>query len=125
VPSNAYPTIQAAVDRATCTTINVAAGTYTGTYPGLVTIARDVMIRGAGEEHTVLDGGHRYHVVTIASGTVTIKGVTIQHGRASPLSGGAFSGGGIYNVGGGTVTLTEVTFENNIPNDCTGCAGLL
>src|SRR5262245_48650072 len=42
VPSNAFFSIQAAVDNATCATINVAAGTY----PERVAIARDVMIRG-------------------------------------------------------------------------------
>ena len=62
---------------ATCATINVAAGTY----PEHVTIARDVTIRGDGT------GQHRRRwrwlegpVVTIASGTVTIRGVTIQNG---------------------------------------------
>src|SRR6266571_1450822 len=42
VPSSAYPTIQAAVDDATCVIINVAAGTYTEH----VAIDHNVMIRG-------------------------------------------------------------------------------
>ena len=76
VPSKAYPTIQAAVDRATCATINISTGSYTEH----VTIARDVMIRGAGQESIVIDGGRSGPVVAIASRTDTIKGVTIQNG---------------------------------------------
>jgi hypothetical protein len=116
VPSKAYPTIQTAVDRATCTTINVAAGTYSEP----VVTARDVMIRGAGRERTVLDSTG----VTIASGMVTIKGVTIQHGTGIANSGtltvedstiagnGAFAGGGIANIGG-TLTVRNSTILGN------------
>jgi len=220
VPSNAYPTIQAAVNDATCATINVAAGTYTEH----VTIARDVTIRGAGQDSTVIDGGGSGTVLTVASGTVTLRSVTIQHGaratessgrhgggiwnagsltvenstvadneaffgggiwnegtltvrnstfsgnsafssgggidnrgtvivenstvagnRANNNGGGIYNsgtltvedstvadnsaffggGGGIFNFDGGTVTLTDVTFQTNIPDDCTGCPGLL
>jgi hypothetical protein len=41
----------------------------------------------------------------------------------STLAGNSASsdGGGIFNEAPGTVTLTHVTFENNTPNDCTGC----
>src|SRR3989442_1751580 len=71
VPSSAYPTIQAAVDDATCVIINVAAGTYTEH----VVINRDVMIRGEGQESTVVDGSSSGKVFTINSGTVTIRDV--------------------------------------------------
>jgi hypothetical protein len=157
VPSNAYPTIQAAVNDATCATINVAAGTY----PEHVTIARNVTIRGVGQDSTVLDGGRSDVVLTIASGTVTFRGVTIQRGSSGIANAGTLTvenstivdnhgnnGGGIWNAGTltvknsliasnsagnngggiwnlGTVTLTGVTFQNNTPNDCTGCPGLL
>jgi nitrous oxidase accessory protein NosD len=80
VPSTAYPTIQAAVDETTCATIHVAEGVYRE----LITIARDVTIRGTGQDSTVIDGDRRGTVVTLTSGTVTIEGVTI---RGFPLSG--------------------------------------
>src|SRR6516225_3475296 len=75
VPSSNYPTIQAAVNDATCDAINVAAGTFTEH----VTIDRDVTMRGEGEDRTIVDGSSSGTVVTITSGTVTIKGVTIQN----------------------------------------------
>jgi nitrous oxidase accessory protein NosD len=137
VPSSAYPTIQAAVDDATCATINVAAGTY----HERVMINRSVTIRGGGQETTVVDGGGSGPVFTITGGTVTIKGVTIQHGQVGLGGGGIFNrgtltvqnstfsenqgdyaGGGIFNESPGTVTLTHVSFQNNTPNDCTGCS---
>jgi nitrous oxidase accessory protein NosD len=102
VPSSAYPTIQAAVNDAACVTILVAAGTYTEH----VTISRDVTLRGEGKESTVVDGsGSRGSVFTITSGTVTIPGVTIQHGF------NLANGGGIGNSG--TLTIENSTFSNN------------
>ena len=142
VPSSAYPTIQAAVDNATCATINVAAGTYHEN----VVINHDVTIRGEeseeseegeGQESTIVDGSGSGTVFTITSGKVTIKNVTIQNGLG-PVGGGIVNNGGMLTIkdstisnnsaleGGGisnngTVTLKDVTFQNNTPNDCTGC----
>jgi predicted outer membrane repeat protein len=107
VPNSAYPTIQAAVNDTTCATINVAAGTYTE----LVTIPRDVTIRGEGQERTVVDGGGRGPVVLINSSRVTIGGMTIQNGEASSAGGRGIFGGGIRN--GGTLTIESSTFSNN------------
>jgi hypothetical protein len=106
VPSTAYPTIQVAVNDATCATINVAAGIY---YE-LITINRSVMIRGAGQESTVVDGSHSGTVLTIVSGTVIVQGVTIQHGNGL--------GGGIWNSGTLTVKNSMVTrnFDSGILN---------
>jgi hypothetical protein len=105
VPSNAYPTIQAAVNDATCATINVAAGTYTEH----VTIARNVMIRGAGQDSTVVDGGRSGRVFTVAGSTVMIKDVTIQRGWVANLVEGYVSGGGIWNAG--TLTVENSTIS--------------
>jgi hypothetical protein len=107
VPSSTYPTIQAAVNDTTCATINVAAGTY----DEHVTIGRDVTIRGDGQESTIIDGGGHGSVVTITRGTVTITGVTIQHGAAELFPD---EGGGIRNFGALTVqnsTLAANTAE--------------
>src|SRR5262245_51468841 len=104
VPSSTYLTIQAAVENVACTTVNVAAGIY---YER-ITIDRDVIIRGAGQDSTVVDGSHSGTVVTIASGTVTIQGVTTLHGRGIP----GVSGGGIYS--GGTLTIQNSTVADNL-----------
>jgi hypothetical protein len=107
VPSKAYPTIQAAVNRATCATINVAAGTYAE----FVTIARDVTLRGEGPHSTVIDGGGHGPVLTITGGTVTVTGVTIQNGAAGPVLGPGNNGGAIAN--GGTLTFENSIFSDN------------
>jgi len=101
VPSSAYPTIQAAVDNVTCGTINVAAGTYTEH----VVISRDVTIRGEDQERTIVDGSP---VVTIISGAVTIKNVTIQNG------------GGIENRHEGTLIIQDSTIANNSSGSVSG-----
>ncbi len=103
--SGTYAALQAAVDDATCTRIQVAAGTYTGT----LAITRSVTLLGAGPARTILTvdvhlGGT---VVTIAPGvTVTITGVTIQGGSLP-----AGSGGGILNAG--TLTIDNSTLTKN------------
>ena len=48
---------------------------------------------------------------------LTVQNSTISGNRATS------DGGGIFNFTGGTVTLTDVTFRDNIPNDCTVCPG--
>ena len=107
VPSSAYPTIQAAVNDATCNIINVAAGTYNEN----VVIDRKVMIGGAGEESTIIDGSGSGPVFSIGNGSdtpgksmVTITGVTIQNGRSD-------FGAGISNSG--TLTVTDSTISGN------------
>ena len=104
VPSTTYPTIQAAVNAATCATINVAAGTY----PEHVTIARNVAIRGEGQGSTVVDGGGIGTVVTIAGGTVMIMDVTIQNGVHDRLVSDGL-GGGIANFGMLTIRNSTIT----------------
>ncbi|MCB0183694.1 MAG: hypothetical protein KDE31_05490, partial [Caldilineaceae bacterium] len=61
VPSVNYSTIQAAVDDINCTTIELAAGTYTEA----IVIKRDLTLRGAGNEQTILDGEHTHRPLTL------------------------------------------------------------
>src|SRR5690348_9473794 len=58
-----YTSVQAAVNDANCTTINIAAGTYIEN----ITISRTVMLQGAGAASTILDGGQNGRVLNIPS----------------------------------------------------------
>ena len=95
-----YATIQEALDESTCATIKVAGGTYEED----IRIDRDVTIRGAGENNTVIDGGGGFRPVTIIGGVVTIENITIQNGLS-------FIGGAIRNAG--ELTLKNSTITNN------------
>lgn len=61
VPSVSYSTIQSAVDDTNCTTIEVAAGTYNEA----IEIKRNLTLRGAGNEQTILDGENSYRPLTL------------------------------------------------------------
>src|SRR5689334_10524681 len=78
-----YTTIQAAVNDANCTTIDVAAGMYTEN----VTISRDVKIIGSTTGSTIVDGANVGSVFSIPAGTVTLERLTIQHGLAADGGG--------------------------------------
>ncbi|HZE12955.1 MAG TPA: hypothetical protein VE086_04290, partial [Chthoniobacterales bacterium] len=90
VPSIAYPTIQAAVDDTTCTTINVAPGVYAEN----VTIPRALVLNGsqagvpiagrvsAGPAESVIIGANPVGpnaVITINASNVTVDGFTISN----------------------------------------------
>ena len=95
-----YATVQEAIDESTCDTIHIAHGTY----EEIIRIDRDVTIRGAGENNTVIDGGGGFRPVTIIGGVVTIENITIQNGLS-------FIGGAIRNAG--ELTLKNSTITNN------------
>ncbi len=109
VPTGAHPSIQTAVDDVVCTKIHVASGTFSEN----VVINRDVTIRGAGQDKTIIDGADIDNVFLITAGAVTIDRVTIQHGRGfgpPPTD----DGGGINVVGNGvTLTVKNSTFSDN------------
>jgi hypothetical protein len=99
-------------------TIRLAAGTYTLTDVdhttdgpnGLPSITSTLTIRGAGAETTTIESmgaGRLVHVA--ASGRLTLRGLTLQGGRASSSSG---AGGAILNHGG-RLTLIHVTLDRN------------
>ena len=121
-----FATVQSALDAAhDGDTIIVPAGQY----PGGITIAKSVTLRGAGVGKTVITGGE--HVVTVgtyraAAGsepTVTIAGVTITGGRAtdsptSDLRHIEARGAGVQMLpdeewGGGNLTITDSLITDN------------
>ncbi len=95
-----YRTIQAAVDDSSCSTIDVAAGIYTEN----VTIRRDVMINGASQDTTIVDGNNADSVFLTDSTSVTLANLTIQHGKSE-------WGGGVRNLD--TLTLKNSTLRSN------------
>ena len=115
-----FTTIQAAVDDANCTDIQVAAGDY---YEH-VTIARDVTIGGADAASTIVDGMDTGRVFTINGGTVTLNDLTVKNGMTAHGAdwvglhttttvhrGRGGDGGGILNAG--SLTLNRVTVTDN------------
>ncbi|MCB0124840.1 MAG: hypothetical protein KDE58_21440, partial [Caldilineaceae bacterium] len=109
VPSVNYSTIQAAVDDINCTTIELAAGTYTEA----IVIKRDLTLRGAGNEQTILDGEHTHRPLTLGltdaetidttleiSHRIYIEDLAVRNGDATvadpatpPVNSGRIGGG--------------------------------
>lgn len=103
-----YFTIQEAItDALDGDTISVSPGTY---YENLV-VNRNINIIGSGKDKTIIDGQQKGPVITINSGTITISGFTVQHGKTD-------FGGGINNEG--TLTLKNSTIRWN---NATGFGG--
>ncbi len=146
--------------RTTADTIVVPAGTYTLTRTGesitdggltgdldiSASTKYSLTISGAGAGSTVIDGGGLNRVFTVNyAGTVSISGVTIEHGNAGISSGGgifssyatltvsncAFSGNSAGGQGGGalfvggTVTVNTCTFSGNSATANTGYGGAI
>ena len=130
VPAD-YPTIQAAVSVPTCTTVNVAAGSYTEN----VTIGHALTLRGAqagrdartrhGAESTI-NGGAGPNITITANG-VTVDGFTlngpVSQGTAAIVMMGANSGETIRNVivnnpgRAASFNTSNTTFQQNLVNN--------
>ena len=130
VPTAEYPTIQAGIDAASSgDTVQVAAGTY---YEN-ITMKSDVVIQGAGQGISIIDGGGSGSVVTAidVDSTATLDGFTITNGvsgagggmynyQSSPSvtnciflgNSGAGGGGGMYNYYS-SPTVESCTFSGN------------
>ncbi len=126
-------TIGAAISKASAgDTISIAAGTYAETD---IVITKDLTLAGAGANKTTIDGTapSDSRVIDVRSGTVRVSGVTIWGGNASAGGGVANTGiltlyevvvtgnigkgngaGGIFNTGGGKLTLLSSAVSNNV-----------
>ena len=107
-------TIQGAVDKATDhDTIEVAAGTYNENATGSATspvlsVSKNIVIRGAGSEVTIIDGRTEVTVVYIRDDSrVRILGVSVING------GGTSQGRGIEIVDTSSLTLEDAIVSRN------------
>jgi len=91
-------------------TVQVAAGTYNET----ITMKSGVVIQGAGQGVSIIDGGGNGHVVFADSvdSNAKLDGFTITNGRS-------FSGGGMYNYYS-SPTITNCTFSGNMTSSTNG-----
>ena len=108
------------------TTIEVPAGQYNLAL-GQLQITHSVNIVGGGARSTIIDGGaDGQRVFEVASGTVTIGGVTIQHGSTNGATGPEPHhgiGGGIYVDSGATLTLKDSMVSGNEADNSGGGIG--
>ncbi|HWL02318.1 MAG TPA: choice-of-anchor Q domain-containing protein [Microbacteriaceae bacterium] len=93
--------------------VRLAAGTYDENVDiGVVASGSSLSLIGTGASTTVIDGlgsaSTPASVITVASGTVTLGGLSITGGYAA-------SGGGIHNAAG-TLTISEVAVRGNTAN---------
>ncbi len=105
--------------------IVVPAGTFTLTLVGTgaddgtageLDINANVAIQGRGAGQTIIDGNNTDRVIEVLGGTVSITGVTIQHGRVTG------DGGGILN-NGGRLSLSSAVVANNVAVGSPGSFG--
>jgi hypothetical protein len=104
---------------------------------GLPVITSSLTIRGQGAETTIIErdtGAPFFRILSVAAaGTVTLQRLTLRNGLAflfgvggGVINGGTLSlidciltrnnaavGGGLFNGGAGTVTITHTTFDGN------------
>lgn len=77
----------------------------------LPSITDSVTINGPGADQLAIDGANMFRVLEADTGTTTsITGLTISHGQAPVISGGAFSGGILSE---GNMTLDGVVVRDN------------
>ena len=114
VPAD-HATLQAAFDDAACDPIQVAAGTYFGSF----TLTRAATVHGAGAGATILDGQNLGRVLTIdfpggsrVPFTVVLTGISILHGNAHGTSFDDRVGGGIADLAGPLV-LNDCDVSHN------------
>ena len=95
----------------------------------LPAINKDLTIDGSGTRVTI-SGNNQYRVFEVNGGTVSIKGLIIADGKmigsngpdGGHASGGSVNGGGLL-ITSGTVTIDDVTFNNNRASGGKGSKG--
>ena len=115
-PADPFCSIQAGIDAASSgDTVQVDAGTYLEN----ITMKSGVVIQGAGQGVSIIDGGATGSVVT-ANGVdseAKLDGFTITNGQ------GLYDGGGMYNLNS-SPTVSNCTFAGNSAGDVIPVIGL-
>jgi len=100
-------TLASALSNSSCTTINIAQGTYTGNFVPSGSI-RNINVVGAAENTTILNGGGSGTVFSnVGDYTVTLSKLTITNG--SNPSSNCYGAGGLYIVDPTTLSQVNVT----------------
>ncbi|HEV8064719.1 MAG TPA: Ig-like domain repeat protein [Acidimicrobiales bacterium] len=102
-------------------TIELAAGTYTGTW----TVGLAVSLQGASQASTILDGDSVGTVLTVqppTSDIVALSDVTVENGAGS--TGYASSSGGGVDVLAGSLSVTDCDFTDNTAAGAGGAIAL-
>ena len=97
-------------------TINFAPG-LNGTITltsGTLEINNDLTVVGPGAAMLRISGNNAVTVLAVYSGTVTLSGVAIVHGRASVNDGTVYEGGGIYNTANLTINRCVISGNTNV-----------
>lgn len=94
-----YTTIKDAIDNVSCTTIQVAGGTYVE----VLGIHRDLALNGAGSNLTIIEPTSPSSTPLYVSGdNVSVAGITLQNG-----------GTGLY-LSGANVTAADLHIQDNV-----------
>jgi CSLREA domain-containing protein len=114
-------TLRAAVEEANALAgahvITLPAGTYVLTIDVLsVALSKNITIDGAGQATTFVDGNGQHGVFAVSGGSLTLSGLTVQHGLNSDGGGILVTGVvGVYpNDYPGALTLSDMTITHNV-----------
>ena len=114
-------TLRAAVDEANALTgghaITLPAGTYTLTIAGLsLGPDNNITINGSGQATTIVDANGQHGAFGVAGASLTLNGITVQHGYASRGAGISVVGvAGVLPLDyRGVLTLNDTTITQNV-----------
>ncbi len=99
-----FTSIQAAINDATCDTINIVAGNFVES----LTITRNVVLIGAGVTSTLINGNGITRTLNVNAGVVSARGIAFVNGKSTGISGG-----GIRSLAGSSLKFERVLVANN------------
>jgi len=105
-----HPTIVDGIADATCETLYVLPGTYTGN----LVVQREVSVVGVGDQPVYIEGEGDDSVIRIGPHIASLSNVIVTGGESS-------QGAGIHNMG--ELTLYDVSVEGNLASGDGACGG--
>jgi CSLREA domain-containing protein len=110
-------TLRAAIDEANSISLPSKIVLLSGTYPmtnGQLVITSDVMIEGASQSGTILDGLNTARIISASGPALTLRNLTLQNGNGNNTLGVKGYGAAVnYVFAGGEFTLDQITADNN------------